>query len=145
MPLQRAVEPDALANEPLAVIDEQPQIKLGPIQMRDRERLQAFLQSDAGDGKRVDRIRLPALAGALASAGRQMRRDPQHPLAAGDQKPLQTPGDMPAVLKRPDALAIKAARPPQQRIEPAMPTWTVCSPISSPVAAATAATVCERL
>ena len=37
MRLQRAVEPDALTNEPLAVIDQQPQIQLGPIQVRDRE------------------------------------------------------------------------------------------------------------
>ena len=119
MPLQRAVEPDALTNEPFAVIDQQPQIELGPIQVRGREGLQALLQRGAGDTERVDRIGLPALSGALASASRQVRRDPQHPLAAGDQKPLQTPGDMPAVLKRPDPLAIKAARPPQQRIEPA--------------------------
>ena len=68
---------------------------------------------------RVDRIGLAALTSALASAGGQVRRDPQHPLAAADQKPLQRPRDVPAVLKRPHPLAIKAARPPQQRIEPA--------------------------
>ena len=52
MPLQRVIEPDALTNEPFAVIDQQPQIQLGPIQMRDRERLQALLQRGAGDTKR---------------------------------------------------------------------------------------------
>jgi hypothetical protein len=31
MPLQRAVQADALTNEPFAVIDQQPQIELGPI------------------------------------------------------------------------------------------------------------------
>jgi hypothetical protein len=89
MPLQRAVERDALANESFAVIDQQPQIQLGPIQMRDREGLHAFLQRGAGDTQCVDRIGLAALPGALASDGRQVRRDPQHPLAASDQKPLE--------------------------------------------------------
>jgi hypothetical protein len=45
--------------------------------------------------------------------------DPQHPLAALDQKPLQDRRDVPAVLKRPHPLAVEAARPPQQRAEPA--------------------------
>jgi hypothetical protein len=44
---------------------------------------------------------------------------PQHPLAALDQKPLKRSGDVPAVLKRPHPLAVEAARPPQQRVEPA--------------------------
>jgi hypothetical protein len=48
-----------------------------------------------------------------------VRRDPQHALAAGDQKPLQTSGDVPAILKRPRPFATNAARPPQQRIKPA--------------------------
>jgi hypothetical protein len=30
MPLQRVVEPDALTDQPLAVIDQQPQVELGP-------------------------------------------------------------------------------------------------------------------
>src|SRR4051794_35391456 len=41
MPLQRAVQPDALTDQPFAVIDQQPQIELGPSQVRDRERRQA--------------------------------------------------------------------------------------------------------
>ena len=77
-----------MANEALAVIDQQPQIKLGPVQMRSRERIQPFLQRSAGNVERVDRIRLAALTGALARLCRQMRRDAQHPLAALDQEPL---------------------------------------------------------
>ena len=84
MPLQRAVEPDALTNEPFTVIDQQPQIELGPIQVRDREGLQALLQRGASDGKRVDRVRLPALTSAGSRLCGQVRRDPQHPLAAAD-------------------------------------------------------------
>ena len=119
VPEQRAVELDAMADEAFAVVDEQAQVELGPVQVRGRERVQAFLQRGAGDVERVDRIRLAALAGAAARAGAQVRRDPQHALAAPDQKALQRPGDVPAVLKRPDPLAVKAARPPQQGIEPA--------------------------
>ena len=56
MPLQRAVEADALANQPFAVIDQQPQVELGPIQVRGREGLQAFPQRSAGDADGVDRV-----------------------------------------------------------------------------------------
>ena len=57
MPLQRAVERDALADEPFAVIDQQPQIELGPIQMRDREGLQALpaTRRERHRGRRSDR------------------------------------------------------------------------------------------
>jgi hypothetical protein len=56
MPLQRAVELDAMADESFAVLDEQPQIELGPIAVRGRERGQAFLQRGASDVQRVDRV-----------------------------------------------------------------------------------------
>jgi hypothetical protein len=118
MPQQRAVELDTLADQALAVVDEQPQVQLGPIQLRGRKGLQALLQRGASDVERVDRIRLAAPASAPARLRGQVRRDPQHPLAAPDQKPLQRPGHVPAVLQRPDTLAIEAARPLQQRAEP---------------------------
>jgi hypothetical protein len=76
MPLQRAVELDAVADEALAVVDEQPQIELGPIQVRCRKGLQSLLQRGAGDVERVDRVRLAALARAFARVGGQVRRDP---------------------------------------------------------------------
>jgi hypothetical protein len=62
MPLQRVVEPDALTDEPLAVIDQQPQIELWPVppQVRGREGLKALLQRNPGDSERVDRIGLAA-------------------------------------------------------------------------------------
>jgi hypothetical protein len=118
MPLQRVVERDALADEPLTVVDEQPQIELRPVQVRDREGLQALLQRRSVNGKRVDRVRLAALASALSGPRGQVGRDPQHPLAAGDQKPLQAARDVPAVLKRPDALIVALAGPRHQRPEP---------------------------
>ena len=42
MPLQRAVELDAMADKSFAVIDEQPQVELGPVQVCGRETLQAL-------------------------------------------------------------------------------------------------------
>jgi hypothetical protein len=78
---------DAVADQALAVIDEQPQVELGPIKVCGREGLQPFLQRGASDVERVDRIRLPALPGALSRIRRQLRRDPQHALAALDQEP----------------------------------------------------------
>jgi hypothetical protein len=71
--------------------------------------------------------------------------DPQHPLATLDQKPLQTARDVTAVLKRPHPRPVEAARHRNSAPNPRRPTGTVCSPNSSPVAAATAAIVCERL
>jgi hypothetical protein len=119
MPQQCAIEPDAVTDQPLTVIDEQPQIELGPVQVRGRERAQALLQRGAGDVERVDRIRLAALTSAAARVGGHVRRDPQHPLAAGDHKPLEAAGDMPAVLDRPHPLAVEAARPPQHGVKAA--------------------------
>jgi hypothetical protein len=39
VPEQRAVELDAVTDEALAMVDEQPQVELGPVQVRGRERL----------------------------------------------------------------------------------------------------------
>ena len=64
MPLQRVVERDALADQPLAVIDEQPQVELGAVQLRGRQRIQALAQRRPGDRDRVDAVGLPALASA---------------------------------------------------------------------------------
>jgi len=127
------------------VVDEQPQIQLRPVQLRGRKRLQAVLQRGARDVKRVDRVRFAALAGALACLRREVRRDPQHPLAALDEKPLERPGHVPAALMRPRAVDVEPARPLQQRAEPARADRDRLLAEHSPVGAATAAIVCERL
>jgi hypothetical protein len=54
MPLQRVVERDALANEALAMVHEQPQIEFGALQLRGRQRVQALAQRRPRDGDRVD-------------------------------------------------------------------------------------------
>ena len=117
MPLQRVVERDSLADQALAVIDQQPQVELGTFQLRSRQGIQAFAQRRPGDRDRVDAVGLPAPASAPACIGHQLRGDAQDSLAAADQKPLKGPRDVPAVLDRPDSLALQAARPDQQRGE----------------------------
>src|SRR4051794_21115005 len=118
MPQQRVVELDAMTDQPFAVIDQQPQVEFRSVQVRGREGPKALLHHGAGDVERVQRIRLAPLTGAPACIRGQVRRDPQHPLAALDQESLQRSGDVPAVLERPHAVAVEAARPPQQHAEP---------------------------
>ena len=69
-----------------------------------------------------------------ARRGHQPGRDADDALAAGDQKPLQGAGHVPAVLKRPDPLAllVRAPRAPAPP-NPRAPTATVFSPSSWPV------------
>ena len=64
MPLQRVVERDTLADKPLAVVDEQPQVKLRAVQVRARQLIQALPHGRAGDGDRVDAVRCAALTSA---------------------------------------------------------------------------------
>jgi hypothetical protein len=117
MPLQRVVERDALADQPLAVIDEQPQVELAAVELCGRQRIQALPERRPGDRDRVDAVGLPAVTSVATGRRHQLRGDPQHPLAATDQKPLKGPRDMPTILDRPDPPALQAARPDQQRGE----------------------------
>src|SRR3954451_24471350 len=121
VPEQRAVELDAVTDEAFTVLDEQAEVELWPVPVRGREGLQPLLQPGTGDVERVDRVALAALAGTAARSGRHVRGNPQHPLAALDQKSLQRPRHVPAVLKRPPAVLVESARPLQQRAETAAP------------------------
>jgi len=58
-------------------------------------------------------------APAATLAGHQLGRNAQHALAARDQEPLKRARHVPAVLQRPDTLALQAARPDEQAREPA--------------------------
>ena len=64
-------------------------------------------------------IGVPARTRTATRLGHQLRRHPQDPLTARDQAPLERPRHVPAVLKRPHSLALKAPRPHQQTREPA--------------------------
>ena len=115
MPLQRVVDRDPLANESFAVIDEQPQVELGPIQVRRRQGVQALAQRRAGDRERVDAVGLPAPARLAPRRRHQRGMHAQDTLPALDQKPLQRARDMPAILNRPHTVVAQAARPCEQR------------------------------
>ena len=117
LPAQIVDQRGALLDEPIAVIDEQPDVELGAGQLRDRQRLETLADRRAGDRDGVDAIGLSRLAGALPGAGHQLRRNADDALAALEQEPLQRPRHMPAVFKRPDPLAADAARPAQQLTE----------------------------
>ena len=45
-----------MADQALAMIDQQPQIELGPLKLRRRQRAEAFTQRRAGDRDRVDAV-----------------------------------------------------------------------------------------
>jgi hypothetical protein len=82
LPAQIVDQRGALLDEPFAVIDEQPDIELGPSELRDRQRLNALADRRAGDRDRVDAIRLARLAGAVSRAGHQLWRDTHDAYAA---------------------------------------------------------------
>jgi len=60
--LQRVVDRHPLTDEALAVIDQEPHVEFGPVQVRCRERVEAFAQRRSGDRERVDAVRLAAAA-----------------------------------------------------------------------------------
>ena len=72
-------------------------------------------QRGPGDGQGVDRVGLASGAGAVAGAGHQFRRYPQHPFTGGEQRPFQPGRHVPAVLDRPYPLvAVLPTRPGHQ-------------------------------
>src|SRR4029079_18801650 len=119
VPLQRVVEPHALADQTVAMIDQQPHIELGPVKLRAWQLAEAFAQGRAGDGERVDAIGLTALARAAAGVAHELGRDPHHAFAAADQETLERAGDVSAILQRPRPLTAETPRPTQELREAA--------------------------
>jgi hypothetical protein len=91
VPLQRVVGRDALTDQPLAVVDQQPQVELGSFQLRGRQLVEPLAQRRPSDGDRVDAVRFAALAATAPRLGHQPRRDPQNPLSALDEEALKRP------------------------------------------------------
>jgi hypothetical protein len=69
VPLQRVVEPDALSDEPLAMVDQQPNVEFRPGQLGRRQRLNALGERRARDRDSLD-------AAATAMCGPVARRLP---------------------------------------------------------------------
>jgi hypothetical protein len=120
VPEQVVIERGAHPDEPLAVIDQQPDVEFDAGQLRDRQPLNALPERRSGDGDGVDAVGPAAIAPGAALVGHQPRRDPDHALAVDEQKPLEGTGDMATVLKRPHALVAQAAGPLKGRREPAV-------------------------
>ena len=142
VPAQVVAQRGALRDEPLAVIDEQPDSSSGPASCAtgsvSRPSRSAARAIATASMRRTCRARAPS-----ARARPQLGRD-AHDLAAGEQEPLERAGDVPAVLDRPDAFGARPraqmSRTSKQRRRPGPSARR-----APPVAASTAATVCERL
>jgi hypothetical protein len=112
VPAQPVLDPGPLADEVLAVVDEQPQLPARSLELSGGQL--GLADRRARDRQRVDRVRLAPAAGRAARAGHQLRRHPHHRLAAADQKALQPTRDLAAVLKRETALATELPGPLEQ-------------------------------
>jgi hypothetical protein len=145
MPLQGVVDRDASADESFAVIDESPQVELGPVQVRCRQRVQAFAQRRSSDRQCVDAVDLPR--------PRACRRDADINLlwtrSTRSPRSIKNRSNDPETCRQSSSAHTRSApRPRAHRssdADPFAPACTVCSPSSSPLVAATAAIVCERL
>src|SRR5512133_4225971 len=118
MPEHVARERGAHANEPLAVIDQQPQVELDAGQLRDGQALDSFAQRRPSDGDGVDAIRLAAVAPAATRARHQPRPDTNDALAMNEQEPLEGARDVTTVLQRPEALIADRAGPIKRHGKP---------------------------
>ena len=145
MPAQVVDELGALRDEPLAVIDEQPDIELGARQLRDGKGVEAFADRGSGDRDGVDHVVLAALARGAARVGHQLRRDAHDPLAAAQQEALQRPDTWRqssiAHTRSPSRPRAQTSRSSNER----RLAFTVRSASTLAVTASTAPTVCECL
>ena len=145
MPLQRVVERDALTNQPLAVVDQQPQVELGTCScaagsLARPSRNAALATAIASMLSDFPRSRPPRRASAINLVGTRRTRSPAQsgiarmsPRRGGSPRAAQT--------RSPSSARAQINNTPNPRT----PTWTVFSPCSSPLVEPTAAIVCERL
>src|SRR5512132_15072 len=145
MPEQRAVELNPVADEAFAMIDQQPQVEFGPVEVRGGQRVPACPHNGAGEVERVDRVALPPWRArfrslAVRCAGIRSTRSPRSINQRSSEPDTRRPSS--------SAQTSSSSSPrPQRRSAstPPPPTPTVRSPSHPPVVAATAAIVCDRL
>jgi hypothetical protein len=145
MPQQRAVELDAMADQPFSVVDEQPQVQLGPSKCAAGKDVRpscsaaraTFSASIASD---LPRRRALLRAFAVRCVGIRSTRSPRS-IRNRSSEPETCRQSSSAQTRSPSNARAHRNSP----AKPWRPTATVCSPTSSPVAAQTAAIVCERL
>jgi hypothetical protein len=134
-----------MANEALSVVDEEPQVKLGSVQTgggkdsrpscsAPRATLTASIESHLPRWRALRRPLAVRCVGIRSTRSpRSIRNRSSDPETCRQSSSAQTRSPSRARAHR-----NKAAKPRRS-------TPTVCSPSSSPVATATAETVCERL
>ena len=121
MPEQVVVERDAHADQPFAVIDQQPHVELDAGQLRrpaarsTPSRSAARATASASMRSDLPRSRPPRRASAISLVATRTTRSP-----LAEQKPLERARDVPAVLQRPHPLVAQAARPRPAPRKPAL-------------------------
>lgn len=111
MPAKTADHAGSLADQVLTMVDQEPQLTLGPVQLGDGQ--VGLAQGGTGDGERVDRVALAERARRVARVRHQLRRHSDDPLTGGEQVPFQTAREAAAVLDRPAPLR-ETSRPRNQ-------------------------------
>ena len=112
VPAQVVDQRGALRDEPLAVIDQQPDVELAGRPAARRAACRGPRAARRGRSRRrrsrrTCRARAPTRRAPAISFGAHAH----DPLAAREQEALERAGDVPAVLDRPHPLAAEAARP----------------------------------
>jgi hypothetical protein len=113
VPAQPVDLPCPLSYEVRAMVDEQPDLHCPLVQERSRETLHSLPQHSTSDRASVDLIRLPRLALPTTGLTHHLRGNPHHTLTSSDQRLLQAPGEVPAVLDRPHPFLAELPGPAQ--------------------------------
>lgn len=111
VPAQPALDPGALGDQVPAMVDQQPHLAGGTVELGDGQAV--VTQGGEGDCLGVDRVGLARLASATSGAGHQPGRDAHHTCAGAEQVTLEATGQMPAVLER-EADLLPLPRPGEQ-------------------------------
>jgi cold shock protein len=115
MPAQALLRAPARVDEVVAVVDQQLQLAVDPL-VRPRPAQVRLTERRTRDRQRVDRVGLAARAAGSPLRHRQLRRHPHQLLTNAQKLPLQPAGQLPAVLDRPQPLAVERLRPAKQLV-----------------------------
>jgi hypothetical protein len=112
VPAQPVDDPGAFGDQVLSVIDQQAQVASGPIEAGGGQ--VGLLQRSSGHGQRVDGVGLPVGPRRFPGGRHHLGRHPDQAFPSGEEVTLETAGEVPAVLHRPDPLVREAVGPLQE-------------------------------
>ena len=116
VPAQPLLAAPPFRDQIVAVIDEQLQLTQAGF-LRPRPVEARFAQGGAGDGERVEPVRLATRPAAATLRSGQPRRHTHQALAGDEQQLLEPACHMPTVLDRPEQPPVsERARPPNQLV-----------------------------